>query len=130
LTILLLDTPAFFWWSAESSRLSPTAAQMISDADELAVAAITWFELAWLAQNDRIAVPLPIGSWLDDLASQVLTLPITPFIAAAAVDLPDSFPGDPMDRLIYATAVESGLQLVTRDERMLSHPAPRQVAIW
>jgi PIN domain nuclease of toxin-antitoxin system len=103
---------------------------MISDADELAVAAITWFELAWLAQNDRIAVPLPIGSWLDDLASQVLTLPITPFIAAAAVDLPDSFPGDPMDRLIYATAVESGLQLVTRDERMLSHPAPRQVAIW
>jgi PIN domain nuclease of toxin-antitoxin system len=130
LTTVLLDTHALYWWSAESSRLSAVAAQIITDADELAVAAISWFELAWMAQNNRIAVPLPLNAWLDDLALQVRTFAITPSIAAAAVALPISFPADPMDRLIYATAVEHGIQLVTRDERILEYPPARGIAIW
>ena len=127
---MLLDTHAFYWWSADSSRLSATAAQSIIDADELAVAAISWFELAWMAQNNRIAVPLPLKAWIDELASQVQTFPITPSIAMAAVALPTSFPADPMDRLIYATAVEHGIQLVTRDERILGYPPASGTAIW
>ena len=130
LTTLLLDTHALYWWSAESSRLSPKAARSIEDAEELAVAAISWFELAWLGHNNRIAVPLPIRPWLEELSAQVQTIPVTPAIAATAVALPDSFPGDPMDRMIYATAIERGIQLLTKDERLLNHPAPRRIAIW
>jgi PIN domain nuclease of toxin-antitoxin system len=33
------------------------------------------------------------------------------------VSLPSSFPGDPADRLVYATAVEHGCLLVTKDHR-------------
>ena len=46
---LLLDTHVLLWLGAEPDRLSSAAAVAIGQADELAVASITWFELAWLA---------------------------------------------------------------------------------
>jgi PIN domain nuclease of toxin-antitoxin system len=57
-------------------------------------------------------------------------LNITPSIAATAVSLADPFPRDPMDRIIYATAIEEGLQLVTKDERLRKFPYSRQITIW
>jgi PIN domain nuclease of toxin-antitoxin system len=108
--------------------LSVRAAELLLRADELAVAAITWFELAWLARHERIIVAIPIRSWLDQLAAQVQTIAITPAIADTAVSLPASFPGDPADRLIYATAVENGLTLVTKDGRLRKQG--RSVAVW
>jgi PIN domain nuclease of toxin-antitoxin system len=100
------------------------------DADELAVSAISWFELAWLAENERITLTIPIRSWLERLAALVRTVPITPAVAATAVSLPSSFPGDPADRLVYATAIEHGWQLVTKDRKLRSHRYPRQLAVW
>jgi PIN domain nuclease of toxin-antitoxin system len=129
-TMILLDTHVVQWWAAEPKRLSETATRAVSEADQLAVAAISWFELAWLAAHERITVTIPIRSWLEQLASEVRTLGVTPAIADTAVALPSSFPGDPADRLIYATAVEYGCQLVTKDRRLRDHRHPRQMAIW
>lgn len=128
MSVVLLDTHVLQWWSAEPDRLSRRARTEIGGADELAVAAITWFELAWLARRERILVTIPIRSWLEQLNAMVRTLAITPAVAETAVGLPASFPGDPADRLIYATAVQHGLALVTKDGRLRSHP--RSVAIW
>jgi PIN domain nuclease of toxin-antitoxin system len=102
----------------------------VREADELAVADISWFELAWLAEHGRIIVRTPISSWLHELAGYVRSVGISAAIAAAAVSLPDSFPGDPADRLIYATAVENGWRLVTKDSRLRKHPHPRPFALW
>ena len=130
LTTILLDSHVVHWWSAEPERVSPAAAKVLGEADELAVAAISWFELAWLAQRERITLTIPIRSWLERLAALVRTVPITPAIAATAVSLPTSFPGDPADRLIYATAIEHGWQLVTKDRKLRSHRHPRPLAVW
>lgn len=128
MSAVLLDTHVVQWWSAEPERLSDRAAAIVTEADELAVAAISWWELAWLARNGRIHVGIPVRSWLEQLAAQVRTLSITPAIAEAAVGLPAAFPGDPADRLIYATAVEHGVALVTKDAKLREHgPA---VAVW
>ncbi len=127
---VLLDTHVVHWWSAEPERISVAAARAISDADELAVADITWFELAWLARNERILLSIPIAAWLERLAADVRTIPVTPAIAATAVSLPSTFPGDPADRLIYATAAEHGWSLVTKDERLRAHRHPRRVTVW
>jgi len=129
-TTVLLDTHAVHWWAAEPDRLSTAAVHAVESADELAVAAITWFELAWLATHERITLTIPVRSWLDQLAAGVRTFGITPAIADAAVALPTSFPGDPADRLIYATAVERGCRLVTKDGRMRRHRHPRKVTVW
>ncbi len=130
MTLLLLDSHVLHWWSAETHRVSRPAAAALREADELAVAAVSWFELAWLAEHERITVTIPVRSWLEQLAAQVRTLPLTPAVAATAVSLPSSFPGDPADRLIYATAIEHGCRLVTKDRRLRAHRHPRPVTLW
>jgi PIN domain nuclease of toxin-antitoxin system len=42
-------------------------------------------------------------------------LPTTPEIAARAVSFPEPYPKDPQDRLIGATALVEGIELVTHD---------------
>jgi PIN domain nuclease of toxin-antitoxin system len=129
-TTVLLDTHVVHWWSAEPARVSTKASRALGSADELAVASISWFELAWLAHHNRIALTTPVRTWLDQLARRVRTVGITPSIATTAVELPATFPGDPADRLIYATAVERGWSLVTKDRRLRDHPQPRPITIW
>jgi PIN domain nuclease of toxin-antitoxin system len=46
---------------------------------------------------------------------KVSVLPITPEIAARAASFPESYPKDPQDRLIGATALVEGAGLVTHD---------------
>ena len=130
MTTVLLDTHVIHWWSAEPGRISEAATVALHEADELAVAAISWFELAWLARHERIVLTIPIRSWLEQLSAQVRTIGITVAVADTAVSLPSSFPGDPADRLIYATAVEHGWRLVTKDKRLRSHRHPQPVALW
>ena len=64
MSTVVLDSHVVHWWSAESDRISTAASKAISDADELAVADISWFELAWLARHERIVVTIrsPPGS--------------------------------------------------------------------
>lgn len=130
MSTVLLDTHVVHWWSAEPKRVSPPARKVLDEADELAVAAISWFELAWLARHERIVVNVPIRSWLEGLAAQLKTIGVTPAIADTATALPSSFPGDPADRLIYATAIEHNFRLVTKDKAILTHPGPRSLAVW
>jgi PIN domain nuclease of toxin-antitoxin system len=129
-TTVLLDSHVVHWWSAEPDKVSSAAARAISGADELAVAAISWFELAWLARHDRITVTIPLRSWLERLSAQVRTIGITAAIADTAVSLPSAFPGDPADRLIYATAIETGCQLATKDRKLREHRHPRPITVW
>jgi PIN domain nuclease of toxin-antitoxin system len=127
---VLLDTHVVHWWSAEPQRVSRSAREVLEGADELVVSAISWFELAWLAHHQRILLEVPIRSWLDGLAAQLRTIGVTPAIAAIAVELSSSFPGDPADRLIYATALEHDLALVTKDRAIRDHAGPRSLAVW
>jgi len=129
-TTVLLDSHVAHWWSAEPQKLSRAATRAIERADELAIAAISWFELAWLAKHGRIVIAVPVRSWLDEIDARVRTITVTPAIADTAVALPESFPGDPADRLIYASAVELGFPLVTKDDRLRKHRHPRSPTVW
>ncbi len=130
MTTLLLDTHAVHWFTAEPDRLSTEASQAIDEAEELAVADITWWELAWLAHNGRITLTVPPRTWLHRLSEGFTTIRVGPEVADTAAALPASFPGDPADRLIYATAIETGWRLVTKDRRLREHPQPRTITVW
>lgn len=130
MTTVLLDSHVLHWWSSEPRRVSRRASGLLAEADELAVASISWFELAWMARHQRIIVTVPIRSWLEELSGLVRTVGVNPAIADTAVSLPASFPGDPADRLIFATAVERGWQLITKDRRLRAHRHPRAIAVW
>jgi PIN domain nuclease of toxin-antitoxin system len=129
-SVVLLDTHVVLWWSAEPDRVSKRARAVLEGADQLAVAAISWVELAWMARSERVVLSVPVRSWLDRLAAQLRTIGITPAIADAAVALPSSFPRDPADRLIFATAVEHDLPLVTKDRAIRDSGVPGARTVW
>jgi PIN domain nuclease of toxin-antitoxin system len=130
MSALLLDTHVVHWWSAEPERISRSARSALKRADDLLIAAISWYELAWLADHERIVLDVPIRSWLEDLGANLRTVGITPAIADSAASLPSSFPRDPMDRIIYATAIEHGVKLVTKDRAIAEHDKPRSLVVW
>jgi PIN domain nuclease of toxin-antitoxin system len=127
---VLLDTHALLWSVAATDQLSPAAARAVTEADELAVASMTWWELAWLVRQGRVMPRGSLGGWLRDLARDVRTVALTPGIAVRAAELPRGFHNDPGDRLIYATAIEHGWPLVSKDARMRAFDREGTVVVW
>ena len=119
---LLLDTHTLLWWQAGSDRLSPRARRLIDAAPRLFFSAISVWELAMLVDQARVALDRPTQIWVHDLLSDgIVTLAeLTPAIAVAAAQL-DDFTGDHANRIIYATAVQNGLTLVTKDDRLTEY---------
>ncbi|XXY44793.1 type II toxin-antitoxin system VapC family toxin [Sorangium sp. So ce269] len=118
--MIVLDTHAWFWLVASPDRLSEQAANAIDRADRLGVSAVSCWEIAMLAEKGRVELDRPAQRWLEDAlaSSGTLLLPIDPAIAALAARLP--LHGDPADRLIVATAVAAGAELVTKDHQIRS----------
>jgi PIN domain nuclease of toxin-antitoxin system len=119
--VTLLDTHVLLWMASDDKRLSKRAHEAIRKAREdsgIAVAAITLWEIAWLAHHQRIVVVGSVESFVRETVARVILRPVTPEIAALAVRLPEEFPKDPADRLIAATAMVEGMRLVTADTRI------------
>jgi len=116
--MILLDTHIVIWLAFEPNKLSRRAKEAIRSAriqGGLAISGITLLELAWLAENGRVETNLSVESFVRQCAAKMTVLPITPEIAVCAVGFSHPYPKDPQDRLIGATALIGGLQLVTRD---------------
>lgn len=121
---IVLDTHVLYWvWAGEAERVSDAAHRALDAADELIVSAITWYELALLFERGRIELTdTTAAAALGSMADRVTTAPVSWQIARRAAELEraPAFPRDPADRLIYATAAERSLRLVTADHRLRS----------
>jgi PIN domain nuclease of toxin-antitoxin system len=125
----LLDTHAWLWGVLGDARLGSRARRAIASAGEPAkvgLAAISLKEAAWLLAHGRIDLSEPAASWpawLREAATApgLEVLPLTVEVAIGSEQLPESFPKDPADRLIVATARLHGLTLVTADDALRAH---------
>jgi PIN domain nuclease of toxin-antitoxin system len=117
--MIMIDTHVVVWLATDESRISHKARISITEArragESLAVSSATLLELAALARKGRINAPLGILRFLEDIERRFTVLQITAHAAAQTVQLPASFPGDPIDRIIAATAIVEGTALVTAD---------------
>lgn len=119
--MILLDTHVLIWMASDPKRLSKRAREAIRKARQetsVAIATITLWELAWLAENGRIEVVGSVETFVRETVSRVVMKPMTPEIAALAVQMPEAYPKDPADRVIAATAIVEAAALVTADERV------------
>jgi len=130
--VILLDTHVLVWMVSDSDRLSRVAARELRKAErngELAIASITLWELALLYNSGRLRTTGSVESSIRMIleSSRVRVIELTPEIAALSTTFPESYPKDPGDRLIGATARAFGMTLVTQDERIRSSPLLRTV---
>jgi len=117
--MILLDTHILIWLLLEPDRLTAKEKKIILTARKsgpLAISAISLWEIAWLVENKRIEVDIAVDAFVRKCASFVQVLPITQEIAVRSVQFPKSYPCDPQDRLIGATAIVEGLRLLTHDK--------------
>ncbi|HRP95887.1 MAG TPA: type II toxin-antitoxin system VapC family toxin [Rhodocyclaceae bacterium] len=115
--MILLDTHIWHWWTNQIPEKLPAAiVDLIETADDVAVSAISCFEMAWLVRHGRIELDMPIDDWFAevDASRSVRYLPVTAEIARRAVDLPEHH-RDPQDRIIIATAIAADGQLISFD---------------
>ena len=99
--------------------LSEKAKEAIASArmdGGLAIADKTLWELAMLIARGRVKVRTSLRDFLEEVERICTVLPVTSAIAAHAVQFSGKFPPDAADRLIGATAVVYGAQLVTKDK--------------
>ena len=120
--MLLLDTHALVWMDADDAALGPQARQAIRQAwsvGEVAVSAISFWEVAMLAQRGRLHLPVSPGTWRADLLEAgVREIPLDGRNMVAAAGL-EGLHRDPADRFIVATAVASAAVLITADVGIL-----------
>ena len=119
---LLLDTNALLWLSSGSVRLGLRAGAAIEAAvlaGEAAFSAISVWETAMLVRKGRYGLDIPIDRWCADLIAAGLSeVPLDAAAAGQAAELPDLHEGL-ADRMIAATAMRLGAQLVTSDARLI-----------
>lgn len=119
--LILLDTHVLVWLTGEPERLSPPALEVLEAGSELAVCMVSIQEIAYLAVRGRLTMDRPLDVWVGDALSvhevRALEPTVSSSLRAGRLD-PGKFHGDPIDRLIYATAVEHDARLVTADARL------------
>jgi PIN domain nuclease of toxin-antitoxin system len=129
---VLLDTHVWVWWLLPKSPLPERerkALDRVASDQGICLPAISQWESQMLHSKGRIQLPLPFPTWLRRAtAPDMLTVLQLDAEAVIAVDdLPNTFHGDPADRMVVATARAHDLPLATHDEAIRKS---RLVKIW
>lgn len=129
---VLLDTHALLWWQAGGSRLSRTARRAIEEADTVLVSPLSCWEVVTLERLGRIALDRGSSRWVHDLydTDRIRVAALSPEAAAWAGALGEDFTGDPIDRLLYATARDLRIPLVSKDERLREFASGDVRVVW
>jgi PIN domain nuclease of toxin-antitoxin system len=129
--VIVLDTHAWIWWMTDPERLSTVAQEAIAEETNIGISTLSAWEVAMLASRKRIALDRDVGVWVRQALAEPRVEPLPPSadiaVAAGLLDA-QSFPGDPADRLIYATARANSAQLVTRDAAIQAFDP--QLTVW
>ena len=131
--MIVLDTHALVFYAGRPDDLSARARRRI---DEEVAAGTAWFssisvwEVAMLVRRGRLELSVGVEDWVAGVETipGLTALAVTNPIALRAVALPEEYPSDPADRLIAATALLLGAELVTKDRRL--REIPELPTVW
>ena len=124
--MIVLDTHVLLWMDRNDESLGARSRHLIENAwqtDTVAVSAISFWEVAMLAQRGRVVLPAAIEAWRADLLQAgVQEIPVNGGIALRATTLQELH-RDPADRFIVATALHHHALLVTAESKILDWQA-------
>lgn len=118
--MILVDTHVVLWLALEPDQLSVNALKALTEAREnqggVAIAAISLWEIAVAVSRGKVVLETELSEFLRFVGEAYSVLPLTGEIAERGTQFSRAYPRDPADKLIGATALVHGLQLVTRAE--------------
>jgi PIN domain nuclease of toxin-antitoxin system len=132
---LLLDTHCWIWLQdGRTENFSPaarTAIRRAADDDDLLVSVISGWEIALLDSKKRISLSTDCEQWIREASGTpgLRIMPITMSIALRSNRLPGEFHGDQADRILVATAMMEGAQLLTKDRKILDYAGFKHVRV-
>lgn len=120
--MILLDTHVIVWLMLAPEQLSERAHDAILRAlraeEKIAFCPVSLYEIAYATRRERLNLHASTEDFLTAIQSKLELIPISAAIALCAAELPAPFHGDPMDRIIAATAIVHGCVLITHDSRI------------
>lgn len=123
--LLILDTHIWFWWVEQNRQLPQGIARRIEEGRErLAISAVSIYELTLQRERGRIQIDLLLDEWLyaATVEADISVLSVDTDIARTAALLP-RWHGDPLDRLLIATAIGHDALLASVDTQFPHYEA-------
>ncbi len=132
---LLLDTHVWLWALTGNSKLTEKFAQTfdkILGTHGIFVSPMSVWEIGMLVEKKRIEIDMDVLDWVNQALEEagLQVCPITPRIAIQSTRLPGNVHGDPVDRLLIATAHEENAVLVTCDEKILEYGIGKFISVF
>lgn len=123
--MILLDTHVVIWAVIADPHLGERARTVIRQDRDRRISAMVAWEVAMLVRKRRLTFTMPVEVWLDRamIVLEAHDIPVSRDIAQEAGGLPDDLHGDPGDRIMIATARQTGATLVTADTKILAYAA-------
>ncbi|MEQ1663373.1 MAG: type II toxin-antitoxin system VapC family toxin [Thiobacillus sp.] len=123
---LVIDTHVWLWLESDPDRLGKAARTRIEASartGSLWVSVMSVWEIGMLVAKDRIRLSMPVDEWVRQASATpgMQMLGLIPEIALESTRLPDAPHGDPVDRILIASARVHNLTLITADEKILAY---------
>lgn len=125
--LLLLDTHVWVWLiEGEVRRLRPALCKELesrAERDELVVSDLSLWEVAIKAGKGKLVLAPDADSWIRRAvrAPGIRVLAAEREALLLSARLPGSLHGDPVDRVLAATAILHGMRLVTADAALIRY---------
>lgn len=102
----------------EPGKLSKKALNVIRRSPSIGIHVISCFEIAILAEKNKVAFEQPVVDWISDALShpKIQVVPLTVAVAVQCTQLPGNFHRDPADRILAATCLSDTMPLVSKDK--------------
>jgi PIN domain nuclease of toxin-antitoxin system len=127
--VIVADTHVLLWWLSAPGKLSLRARDAIDRADRVGIATVSCFEVATLVVHGRVRLDRDVSTWIRQALAheRAAEIPLDAAIAVRAALIEGAL-RDPIDRIIYASALELDAPLVTRDRTL--HAFDRRRTVW
>jgi len=124
---VLIDTHVFIWWTSDAKKLSSRVYDLLLDPNVVSVlSVVSIWEMQIKSSLGKIQFKMPLPELVNDEISrngiELLLLSLSHIYALSTLG---NHHKDPFDRVLIAQSMDTGLQIVSIDEKFDAYGVQR-----